>query len=108
MSQLQPSATAVTVPVGHASSKSPPKCPYATKEWTTRRLAAVAAPHQAHRVPPMSPGRSIYDEFVELYKARVPSKHELGCTKFAGLSIDPKPGRSLTIHQRPHIELAYR
>jgi len=36
----------------------------------------------------MSPGRSIYDEFVELYKARFPSKHELGCTKFAGLSID--------------------
>tara|TARA_B110000037_G_C17124042_1_gene507194 strand:+ start:176 stop:5869 length:5694 start_codon:yes stop_codon:yes gene_type:complete len=52
--------------------------------------------------------RSIYDEFVELYKARFPSKHELGCTRFAGLSIDHKPGHSMTIHQRPHIELAYQ
>lgn len=51
--------------------------------------------------------QSIYDEFVELYKRRFPSVHELGCKKFAGLAIDHKPGHSVTIHQRAHIEHAY-
>ena len=52
--------------------------------------------------------QSIYDEFVELYKKRFPSKHELGCDKFAGVSIEHKPGHSITIHQRPHLEHAYK
>ena len=51
--------------------------------------------------------KSIYDEFVALYKQRFPSVHSDGCTKFAGIGIEYKKGRSLTIHQRPHIEHAY-
>ena len=51
--------------------------------------------------------QSIYDEFVELYKRRFPSKHELGCNKFAGIAIEYKRGSSVTIHQRAHIEHAY-
>ncbi|NCG05684.1 MAG: hypothetical protein GWP37_01800, partial [Gammaproteobacteria bacterium] len=50
---------------------------------------------------------ALYEEFVSLYAARFPSKHNLGCTKFAGICIDYKRGQSMTIHQRPHIELAY-
>ena len=52
--------------------------------------------------------KSLYDEFVELYKNRFPSVHSLGCTKFAGVSIDYQPGSRMVIHQRPHIELAYQ
>jgi len=48
----------------------------------------------------------LYDEFVSMYAARFPSKHHHGCTKFAGITVDHKPGR-LIIHQRPHIEHAY-
>jgi len=51
--------------------------------------------------------KSLYDEFVALYSARFPSKHHLGCVRFAGLTIDYSKGRSMTLHQRPHIELAY-
>ena len=49
----------------------------------------------------------LYDDFVLRYKERFPSKHELGCKRFAGLNIDYKPGVSLTIHQRHHIESAH-
>ena len=52
--------------------------------------------------------KGLYDEFVELYKARFPSVHSLGCNKFAGVSIDYQPGSRMVIHQRPHIELAYQ
>ena len=38
---------------------------------------------------------------------RFPSKHQDGCQKFAGVAIDYKPGFSLRIDQRQHIELAY-
>ena len=51
--------------------------------------------------------RQLYDSFVALYTARFPSKHHMGCTRFAGLSIDYRQNHSLTIHQQPHIELAY-
>lgn len=51
--------------------------------------------------------KDLYNEFVTLYSARFPSKHHLGCVKFAGLSIDYQLGSSLTVHQRPHIELAF-
>ena len=52
-------------------------------------------------------GDKLYDEFVQLYAKRFPSKHHLGCTKFAGLSIKYTPGVSLQIDQRHHIEMAY-
>ena len=51
--------------------------------------------------------RELYDEFLVLYRKRFPSTHELGCSKYAGLSIIHKQGVSVTIHQRPHIEHAY-
>ena len=51
--------------------------------------------------------RKLYEEFLRLYKERFPSKHHDGCTKFAGVSIDYKPGKSLQVDQRHHIELAY-
>jgi hypothetical protein len=44
---------------------------------------------------------------VKLYKERFPSEHHETVTAFAGLCIDYKPGVSLTIHQKPHIEKAY-
>ena len=50
---------------------------------------------------------ALYDDFVLRYKERFPSKHELGCKRYAGLNIDHKPGVSLAIHQRHHIENAY-
>ena len=52
-------------------------------------------------------GRSLYDDFVLKYSAVFPSKHHLGCNKFAGVAVDYKPGKSLQIDQRAHIELAY-
>ena len=52
-------------------------------------------------------GRELYDSFLVLYKERFPSKHKEGCEKFAGVAIDYKPGISLRIDQRQHIELAY-
>ena len=51
--------------------------------------------------------QSLYDEFVELYKKRFPSTHEMGCVKYAGITIDYKRGVSMSIHQKPHIENAY-
>jgi hypothetical protein len=50
---------------------------------------------------------ALYDEFVRLYKLRFPSKHKLGCNKFAGLAVEYKPKQSLMIHQHSHIEMAY-
>ena len=50
---------------------------------------------------------AIYRAFVVIYSKRFPSKHELGCTRFAGVSIVHQPGDSITVHQRPHIEHAY-
>ena len=52
-------------------------------------------------------GRELYDAFLKVYKERFPSKHHDGCVKFAGVSIDYKPGVSLRIDQRTHIEMAY-
>ncbi|NCF77925.1 MAG: DDE-type integrase/transposase/recombinase, partial [Proteobacteria bacterium] len=52
-------------------------------------------------------GRALYDAFLKAYKERFPSKHHDGCIKFAGVSIDYKPGVSLQIDQRQHIEMAY-
>ena len=49
----------------------------------------------------------LYDTFLTAYSKRFPSKHKPGCSKFAGLSIDYQPRQSLSIHQHPHIELAY-
>jgi len=51
--------------------------------------------------------KEIYDVFVKLYKERFPSEHHQKVTAFAGLCIDYKPGVSLSIHQKPHIERAY-
>ena len=52
--------------------------------------------------------RVIYDDFIKLYRARFPSTHELGCPKFAGLTIaHHHQSGSIVIHQRPHIEHAY-
>ena len=48
----------------------------------------------------------MYEEFVAMYSRRFPSKHHLGCTKFAGVSIEHKEGRMI-VHQRPHIEHAF-
>ena len=42
-----------------------------------------------------------------LYEREFPSKHHDGANQFAGVSIDYQPGVSLTIHQQPHIEMAY-
>ena len=52
-------------------------------------------------------GQALYDAFVAAYQAILPSRHHLGSRKFAGLTIDYKPGVSLQIDQRPHIEMAY-
>ena len=49
----------------------------------------------------------LYKEFRSLYEREFPSKHHDGANKFAGVSIDYQPGVSLTIHQQPHIEMAY-
>ena len=50
---------------------------------------------------------AMYEAFVRLYMQRFPSKHERGCTKYAGLSIMHRPNHSITIHQSPHIVRAY-
>ena len=52
-------------------------------------------------------GQELYDAFLALYTARFPSKHHVGCTKFAGLSVKYNPGVSLQIDQRHHVEMAY-
>ena len=51
----------------------------------------------------------IYEEFVALYKLRFPSTHEqaLEKFKFAGVSLHHRQGISMTVHQRPHIEMAF-
>jgi hypothetical protein len=50
--------------------------------------------------------RKLYDAFAKLYSERFPSKHHVGCVKFAGITVSDKPDR-LVIHQKPHIEHAF-
>ena len=50
--------------------------------------------------------RKLYDAFAKLYSERFPSRHHIGCVKFAGITVSDKPDR-LVIHQKSHIEHAF-
>ena len=51
--------------------------------------------------------KALYEQFVAQYKKAFPSEFSSAVVKFAGISLDYRPGVSMTLHQRPHIELAF-